>query len=185
MNLQLISTTAQAVIALAALIASVCIPLALERRSKRQARAQYQKSIHDMWMHFDEVALTSTEYLKLADSILEPHNGHLTDGERVKRWLGYMIWNMVHCSFMAIEHGLSLRSNDVERQDLEARIRGLCRDPMMLQILNESYGRSGMWTWAQSFLGTESQNTESLPSPRTGYGRDQSELEYTPGRTNF
>jgi hypothetical protein len=134
-----VNDLAQLITAIAAVIASVAIPVVIERRSRRHARVEYMKSIHDMWMHFDAVALSDHRLLELADEFNDPDTSHATIDERRKKWLAYMVINIHFARFVAAEQDLSVDPFPEAMGGLCESLRRLVRDPVAYAITQNAY----------------------------------------------
>jgi hypothetical protein len=107
MNIQDFATLVQAATALAGLLATIVIPVAIYWGTKKIAKLQYDKSIRDFWMTIDSLALQNPALLEIADRLMDPASTDTPLAERQKKWFAYMVLNVVACCYFAAKHDLT------------------------------------------------------------------------------
>ena len=102
---QMMSSVAQSVIALAALIASIAIPLIIYKAQKRRETLEFIHAVRTMWISIDTTVLQRDELMEIADSILEPHVPNRDLKERQRSWIALMILNAVYMDYLGAKNG--------------------------------------------------------------------------------
>lgn len=102
---QLISGITQSVIALAALIASIAIPLILYKAQKRRETLEFIHAVRTMWVSIDTVILQRDDLIEVADSILDPRGKEKDIKERQRSWIALMVLNTVYMDYLGAKNG--------------------------------------------------------------------------------
>lgn len=129
-TLQTVSGMAQAVIALAALIASIAIPFVMYQGQRRRETVEFIRSVREM-LTVDATALENPELLDIADQSLAPESRTRSQAERKKSWLGLMVLNIVYMDFRGAKQGFHA---EAALQTLEMALRTMLRDDEMYQL---------------------------------------------------
>lgn len=108
-TLQLISTIAQIVIALAALVASITIPLRIRSAQRQRETIDLIHAVRSMWVSIDSVVLQNDELIEIADSILDPRGKPASVRERKKKWIALMVLNAVYMDYLGASKGFHSR----------------------------------------------------------------------------
>ena len=131
----LLTAIAQTIIALAALIASISVPVVLYRGQKRRERLELIRALREMWVSIDAALIHDDRLLRIADEFLDPDSRTLSPDQRAKKWLGYMTLNVVFMDYLCAKHGVHERDAMVS---LKAHLSRLLRDPDIFALTQSS-----------------------------------------------
>jgi hypothetical protein len=103
-EIQAYSAIAQTIIAFFTLIVTIALTYLVYRATKIIAAIEYSRSIRDAWLSVDSVALSNDEMLKIADKLMDPSTVNDSIELRRKRWLAFMVFNIMVSNFEGKEH---------------------------------------------------------------------------------
>ena len=103
--MQYMSSIAQTVIALAALIASIAIPLVLHRAQRRREALEFIHAVRSMWVSIDTIVLQRDELLQVAEAIPEAGAEPTGVARHQERWLSLMFLNAFYMDYLGATHG--------------------------------------------------------------------------------
>ncbi len=142
-TIAMIADLSQLMIGVAALIASIAIPWAIHRRSILQGKIQFDKEVKDLWMTFDEIALSDPTLTRLADNFMAPEDAHLSDEERREKWLFYMYLNIASISYSGTKRGLTLWNEGDAMKLMEDHLKGLLVQDRYYDLVRKGYFKKG------------------------------------------
>lgn len=133
--LQQVSSVAQAVIALAALIASIAIPYVVHQAQRRRESLEFIHAVRSMWISIDAIVLQRDELLQIAESIPNPTTELTGVARQQERWISLMFLNAFYLDYLGATKGFhSEEALQVLRQPLKNyvandRFYALTQDP--------------------------------------------------------
>src|SRR5262249_35201915 len=104
-DISALATVAQAILALAALIGSIAMAAFVWNGTRRIAKLDYERSVREIWIAIDTVALSSDATLIMADNLMDQRNRSDEIEQRRRRWFSYMILNAITSSFFGAKNG--------------------------------------------------------------------------------
>lgn len=102
---QMTNSDAQTVIAAAALISSIAIPLILYQGQKRRETLEFIQAVRSMWVSIDTVVLQSDDLIEAADAIIAPGAQAFSVQERRQTWMAMLILNAVYMDYLGAING--------------------------------------------------------------------------------
>ena len=107
-TISVISALAQVIIAIAAVIASIAVPIVIHNSQHRFACLEYAKSMHETWIAIDLAILNDEKLMICFDSVNESRtlSASATPEERKRRWVAYIILNIAYSYYLGHIHRL-------------------------------------------------------------------------------
>ena len=107
-----LTAIAQAVLSLAALIASIAVSVFVYYGTKRMTRIEFDRSIREWWNALDQLALSNDELLVVADKLFYPTATNETIDQKRRKWFTFVILNALASSHTGYKQGLTGSSAD-------------------------------------------------------------------------
>src|SRR4051794_19065344 len=103
-----IAGVAQAILALATLIATATVTVLVYFGTRTIARIEHDRGIRDAWNNIDALALADESILQVAESLLpQPGSGTRTSAEAKRKWLAFMLLNTLSSMYNAARRGVT------------------------------------------------------------------------------
>ena len=133
-----LAAVAQAVLAFAALAATVAVGVMVYIGTKRLTSFQLYSQNKNAWNAIDSLALSSDEMLRVADDLLPPSCPSGTPIDEMRRkWLGYLVVNACAERYLAAKRNL-FHCSDALTESAKYTLRHVLRDDMIYRITQES-----------------------------------------------
>ena len=122
----------QAVAAVVVGVAAASISILSYRETRRFTRRDYARELSNAWMQLDQVALSNSKLLRVADSVMHPTASRdVTTDQLQKRWFCYMMLNPLVVTYSGLQDGLL----DAERRrGFESELSSLLQDPDLYAV---------------------------------------------------
>ena len=109
-------------------VVTAALALVVYRGTVRIARLEFAKSLRELWMNTDSIALQDPETLMTADGLLTPKEGGAGIDFARKRWYVLAYLNPISTTYDGIRSGIYGSHTENRMQDVRTQLRVLLRD---------------------------------------------------------